>query len=314
MASAAIVLGLAVWPQETEQITPDPLVNFANARSELTSYLVMEGYQETNPACRGFARSHDERTKVAIVLLHGFTNCPQQFRSLAERYFELGHNVFVPRMPRHGLADRLNEEQGQLTASELVASTSEAIDIAEGLGDEVVMVGFSLGATVAAWVVQERDDTEVAVIVAPLLSVPRLPSGVSRFLAALLTRLPNYFLWWDPRYGPDLPGPPHAYPRFGTRGLGAIMKLGAETMMKARDGSYSRARRTVIVINEADRAVSNEAALELFDLWRDNGASDVSLYRFEESLGLLHDLVDEQQVGAGTELVYPILIELATRR
>src|SRR5262249_3134879 len=61
-----------------------------------------------------------QRFPRAIVLLHGFTNCPKQFDSLAPLLYEAGANVLLPRMAWHGAQDRMTPALARLTASELV--------------------------------------------------------------------------------------------------------------------------------------------------------------------------------------------------
>jgi hypothetical protein len=39
-----------------------------------------------NPACRTRVYTHGARTERALLLLHGFTNCPQQFDALGTRF------------------------------------------------------------------------------------------------------------------------------------------------------------------------------------------------------------------------------------
>ena len=62
-----------------------------------------------NPMCHTRVYTHGRRVENALVLLHGFTNCPQQFDALGRRFFERGWNVVIPRYPRHGYTDRLND-------------------------------------------------------------------------------------------------------------------------------------------------------------------------------------------------------------
>ena len=74
-----------------------------------------------NPLCRTRLFAHGRRTARAVVLFHGFTNCPRQFEALGRLLHERGDNVLIPRQPRHGLADRMSEDLAALTAPELAA-------------------------------------------------------------------------------------------------------------------------------------------------------------------------------------------------
>ncbi|MCA1553600.1 MAG: hypothetical protein LC737_04395, partial [Chloroflexi bacterium] len=127
----------------------------------------------------------------------------------------------------------------------------------------------------------------------------------------LLRRLPNLFVWWDPRFKANLPGPTHAYPRFSSRALTTVFEFAREVQQRTfRENALPRARSLVVVTNANDPAVDNRATQSLVDRWRTNGAANVEAFEFDASLRLLHDLIDEQQVGQRTDVVYPVLTRL----
>ena len=120
--------------------------------------------------------------------------------------FERGANVFVPRLPRHGMADRMTEELGRSDAHELVAFTDRAIDAAHGLGDSVTVVGLSVGGTLAAWAAQERTDVRRAILIAPMIGVAKAPGVFTPVVARMTALLPNLFVWWNPKEKQALAG------------------------------------------------------------------------------------------------------------
>src|SRR5665213_1707816 len=73
---------------------------------------------------------HGAPVQHAVVLYHGFTNCPQQFDELARDYHARGCNVFVPRIPHHGLKDRLTRDLANVTVSELQGFAAETFGLA----------------------------------------------------------------------------------------------------------------------------------------------------------------------------------------
>lgn len=111
--------------------------------------------------------THGQPVERVIVLVHGYTNCPQQFHELGQRFYYLGYNVLIAPLPYHGLADRLTDEQAELKAEELVAYADEVVDIAHGLGKRVIMAGISGGGVTTAWAAQNRSDLDLAVIISP---------------------------------------------------------------------------------------------------------------------------------------------------
>ena len=99
-----------------------------------------------NPLCHTRLYSHGHRVERALVLLHGFTNCPQQMDALGRLFYERGWNVFIPRYPRHGYTDRLNTSISELRSAHLIAVANRAADVGSGLGERVTIAGLSLGA------------------------------------------------------------------------------------------------------------------------------------------------------------------------
>lgn len=101
------------------------------------------------------------------MLLHGLTNCPEQFLPLARILHSLGANVIIPRARYAGFADRLNTIQGYQSGQDLLDQAAVGLDIAEGLGDRVSVVGLSGSAIAAAWMAQHRDGVNDVVLIAP---------------------------------------------------------------------------------------------------------------------------------------------------
>lgn len=115
-----------------------------------------------DPRWRSWSLLHDEPVETTVVLLHGYTNCPFMFRWLGNELFDRGWNVIAPRFPYHGYVDRLSEDQGLLTAEDLIATADEAIDI-------------SAGGVTAAWVAQNRPDVDRVVGLAPMMNLRPIP-------------------------------------------------------------------------------------------------------------------------------------------
>lgn len=105
--------------------------------------------------CHPFSYSHGEKTAKAVVLLHGVGACPASMYGLADKFYEEGYNVYVPRLPHHGFTD--NKLHGQVKASELVDAMNEIAGVMSGLGEEIGAVGHSGGGTLATWLAQYGD-------------------------------------------------------------------------------------------------------------------------------------------------------------
>jgi pimeloyl-ACP methyl ester carboxylesterase len=252
--------------------------------------------------------THGHSTARVIVCLHGLSNCPAQFDSLARLLFARGDNVIVPRLPLHGYADRMTPALAGLEARPLCTWTDHVIDAADGLGTHVEVVGLSLGGTMAAWSAQERGDVSKVVLVAPLLGLPTSPGASIFGLTRVLAFLPNAFVWWDPRKRDHLDGPPQVYPRVGTRAVACALLVAARVRADAERQSPGT-RAVALVTLAHDPAVDNGAAHSLITDWRLHGVKDVRTHEFEDHRGLSHDLVDPRQVGADPGFVYPVLLE-----
>mgnify|MGYP001460023533 CR=1 FL=1 len=257
------------------------------------------------PAAKTALLEHGKRVPLAVVLLHGYTNSPAQFAEFAPLVFERGVNVFVPRMPEHGDADRLTDRIARLTANDLVRATSEALDIAGGFGERVGVLGISMGGTQAAYAAQHRN-IDIAIPVAPEFALLELPYPASRFVAHVLRWLPNFFLWWDPRDRERHP-PATAYPRFSTRALAQTLVIGDEVYAAARRQA-PQARRIVTIVNRSDPAVNNDVTHNVvleWQGWKPQCAEYVELRGLPQN----HDIVDPQNPLAKTDLVYPRLLQ-----
>lgn len=262
---------------------------------------------DLNPVCASRALLHEGRSQRCTVLLHGITNCPQQWVQIAGILHGDGQNVLLPRYPHHGLRDRLNTDIARLTAAELTETAEAVLAAASELGDKVTVIGLSLGGVLAAWLAQRHAEVDVAVLVAPLFGIRRVPAWALPLVRAAALRGPNRYLWWDARLKARLT-PEHGYPRVATRAFGALLELGRRVQAEAR-GAAPKARALVLVTNAADPALDNRPTAALARRWRAQRA-DVTEYEFPKSLGLPHDLIDPAHRATGVERVYPVLLDL----
>jgi pimeloyl-ACP methyl ester carboxylesterase len=284
--------------------TEHPALCYDEARARFDA-LLREDTEAVDPESRSRLLSPGHRTQRAIVLFHGLTNCPRQFLSLSERFAARGYTVFLPRVPYHGYADRMTNALARLSAHDLVDTAAKAVDLATGLADEVTVSGISLGGVLAVWAAQYRA-VAVAAPIAPAIGLRFLPVALSGVAFGALGRLPNRFMWWDPRFKEQLPGPPYAYPRVSTRALAEMQRLGFD-LVKGSRKAQPMAQTVWVISNAADLAVSNAASDTLVKNWRASGATNVHTYRFPRQLKLFHDVVDPLQPNAQPDLVHPVL-------
>jgi carboxylesterase len=246
---------------------------------------------------------HGHRTQRAFVLFHGLTNSPRQFRKLADTLYASGDNVFVPRLPDHGLRGATADVLGNLTAESLRDVADAAIDLASGLGDTVVVLGVSLGGNMAAWAAQFRPEVYRAVIVSPALGVSHVSTSAETPMMNLALRMPNY----SKHDSPDTLRPDRTK-GWSTRGAGQMLRLGA-AVRRAADKHAPAAREIRVVVNGKDATVNRDAIDELAAHWSAAGGH-VSMFEFADSLRLPHDIVDPDEATGNTSVTYPVFLSL----
>jgi carboxylesterase len=256
------------------------------------------------PYGRSILLTHGAAAPKVFVLLHGLSASPRQFLELGSRLFERGSNVLIPRLPRHGHEDRLTTALRDLTAEELATFARETLATARTLGREVVVVGFSLGGLLAAWIAQ-HETVDRVIAIAPFLGLSFLPGRrlTRRFTAAAL-RLPNRFLWWHPLLRERLL-PTHGYPRYATHAVAQAYRLAQELFRAA--GERAPATRDIsFVLNSSELVVNNRSATRLAGLWRASAPGSVDVHRLER-LPPSHDIIEPLGPSWVVPLVYPTL-------
>jgi carboxylesterase len=316
LAGLVVVGYLAGVPPNIGAIAshPNPAANYADAAARVTALQAKEttGW---NPLCHTQLLTHGQKTARAIAFIHGYTNCPHQFLTLGKQFYDLGYNVLLVPMPRHGLADPLTTELSKLTAEEMAAYADELVDISRGLGDHVTLVGLSGGGVIAGWAAQTRSDLDLAVPIAPGFGLKLIPSPVSMLVVNVELALADSYQWWDPLHKDttpvSAPSPQgvQGYPRYSLHGLAQQLRLGFATRALAARTAPA-ARSILMVTNGADLAVENSVSAQLVADWRAHGATNVRTYEYPASLQLEHDLIDPAQTNQHIDEVYPKLIEL----
>lgn len=95
------------------------------------------------------------KTPLSIVYLHGFSATRQETAPLSETIAaELGANLFATRLTGHGLD---GEALGRATVRDWCQDAMEALAIGRRLGDKVIIVAVSTGATIATWLAAQPE-------------------------------------------------------------------------------------------------------------------------------------------------------------
>jgi len=301
----ALVVGLAATiPLRSGDLRshPFPVANYRSAIDQVERRQAADD-RVVAPGGRTVLLTHGAPTPRVDVLLHGFTDSPSQFTELADSLYQRGDNVYVPRLPHH--AERSGDARALagMTAVQLRQTADSAADVAAALGDTVVVVGLSVGGTMAAWMGQHRPEVRRVVMIAPAFEAGRVPSRLEGLLINLTERLPNV----TRRSAPDS-ARPDRNPGFATHALAEVLRLG-KAVEKTADRAPPKAAEFAFMLNDLDRTVSMAGSLKVAKEWDAHGAR-VSVYAFPASLGLPHNVLDGREPGGQPALVLTEVIAL----
>lgn len=283
-------------------IRPSPAADLAEARARFAD-LAARDDASISAAGRSRFLHRGARTPLAVVLVHGLTNAPQQWVPFADDLHARGHSVVIPRLPGHGKNDRMTTALARVRADAYLEITNAAIDIACGAGARVVVAGLSIGGAFAAWHALHRDDIARAIALVPLFGLRGFPVVADRALATVLGLAPNLFVPWDPR-GDGSQIPAYGYPRFATRALGATLAIGLAVEREARRADPRG--EIVIALNTKEPACENDVARAIAKHLRRARADAARTLEWSD-LPAIHDIVDPTNPHGRTDLVYPRL-------
>ncbi len=313
IAAVLLIAGILLFrplPDGTLGSRPNPAPDYQDAVRRISALREREEMRLI-PDARVQFMTHGSRTEQAVVFVHGYTNCPRQFVKLGELFFQSGFNVLIADLPHHGLPDRMTAEQSKLTAEELVAYADEMADIAQGLGRRVTFAGISCGGVVSAWAWAFRADVSTAVLMAPAFGFRAIPWWFTKPALNLLSLLPNFFIWGDPILKEQAP-PAHTYPRFCTRALAQILRLG-DAVRRRVERNVPAGKELILVTNPNDWAVNNDLTYKIIERWRKLGAA-VTAHQFDASWKLDHDFIEPAQPHQPIDRIYSLLMEWITGR
>ena len=287
---------------------PDPVASFEQAIARVKAMQEKDNHDFTRDVCITKLYEHGRQTDHVVILIHGFTNCPEQFNEIGMQHFRAGNNVLIPRMPYHGLTDRLTDALTHLTTEDLAVFGDQVIDIARGLGKKITIMGVSGSGTLVAWLAQNRADVDFAFAIAPLFGLAFVPSAFTKLFERIALFLPNFFMWWDPRTKEHNPySIYYAYPRYPTLALVQFLRLAMVTRAQA-EISPPKAGTITMIINDAEPAVSNAEITKFLKLWRNHGIDNVHEVHFEKEMKLPHDIITPGTPGVPLGDVQPRLV------
>jgi len=93
--------------------------------------------------------------EVGVLVVHGFTGSPSSMRELAMAAGEAGHTVELPLLPGHGTTV---EEMADTTWEDWTSAAESMYTDLASRTSSVVVVGLSMGGTIAAWLASRHEE------------------------------------------------------------------------------------------------------------------------------------------------------------
>lgn len=197
------------------------------------------------------------KTRLAVVYIHGFSATSEEIRPVPDLVAEaLGANLFFTRLTGHG---RGGAAMAEAEAGDWLEDIAEAIAIGRRLGDRVIVMGTSTGATLAVLAASEpalAEGMAGLVLISPNFA---LQSTAASILDMPLAR------WWGPMVaGPSRSFAPlnenhakywtTAYPTIALFPMAALMR-------EARDVDYAAIPIPALLVYSPEDQVIDPTAL-----------------------------------------------------
>ena len=197
----SITLGAAFYAGP--RVSVDTQLQSPQLPADLDAYLAQSEarYPDITPGAeKTIVWAHPDRRKtaLAVVYLHGFSASRQETAPLSDEIAQqLGANLYYPRLNGHG---RSGAAMAEASVNAWLNDTEEALQIGQRLGERVIVIATSTGATLATWLAtQPHSDKVLAYALISPNFAPKDPA------AQVLT-------WpWAEHFVPLLLGPEHQW-------------------------------------------------------------------------------------------------------
>lgn len=122
--------------------------------------------------------SLNNKTEYVLVYFHGFSASHEEgnpvHRDFAKRY---GANLLLTRLQDHGRSDPYSFES--LTPDSYIQSAEEAIEVAKSLGDKIIVMATSTGATIAAILASKGENIHALILYSPNIDLQNRTSNIA---------------------------------------------------------------------------------------------------------------------------------------
>ncbi|MDV4145430.1 alpha/beta hydrolase [Shimia sp. FJ5] len=254
-------------PRETVTLVPE--FDTAAIGPDVDAYLAAReaGYSGLTPGVEKrvvWAGTTGEATDQAIVYVHGFSATSEEIRPVPDLVAaELGANLVYTRLAGHGLGGAALAEA---RASEWMSDVAEAIAVAHKIGNDVIIIATSTGATLVA---EAALQPEMMQGVAGIILVS--PNFAIADPASVVLTLPAARFWvptvagqtrsWEPGNEGHATYWTHSYPTQALFQMAALVK-------HARGQDYGAVTIPALFrFSDADQVVDHRATRAVVDAW-----------------------------------------------
>ncbi len=103
----------------------------------------------------------DNHARVGVLMLHGFTSTPHEFKELSPYLSEKGFNVSAPLIAGHGTYP---SDLMVTTPADWTESTRQAYIKLKAVSKKVIIIGNSFGSNLGFWLIKEFNNEPVGII------------------------------------------------------------------------------------------------------------------------------------------------------
>ena len=204
------------------------------------------------------------KTPVAVIYLHGFSATKYETRPLSEMVArELGANLFYTRLSGHGQS---GEALASASVNDWINDTAEAIAVGKRLGERVLIIGTSTGATLATWALSKPelvDGVEAVAFISPNYAVQGVTIGMLTmpWAETILPMIAGETRSWEPANEAQGKWWTTSYPSKAVICTGALLKL-VSKVDKSKIETPA-----LFIYSPDDQVVVPQAAREVAAMW-----------------------------------------------
>lgn len=248
-----------------------------------------------NDACRSKFFFHPHPTAKVFLFFHGFTAGPYQFEPIGQKLFDAGYNVLVPLQPGHGVAGNWhgNNPPPLPTEREIYQEFALSwLDVAQTLGQQVIVGGLSTGGNLAATLALEHPQKiEKALLFAPYIS------GNNAIVNLIVEVLPIYYEWLNK----DNPGN-FGYDGFHMPALRLFLDMGQEITERVKN---HLAVPMFIISSESDQTI-NHSELQDFSIATIKQQTKSWYHSFDKIFEIPHTMMTEAEGNKYQDLLITV--------